>query len=103
MIIAANRIPVNPEHAEAFEEVFSQRAGLVDGMDGFISFQILRPTKPEDPYIVQTLWESREQFEAWTSSEEFKRGHAQSGTLPRETFLGHPTIEVHEVIQATNE
>lgn len=101
MIIVANRIPVNPDHADAFEEAFAQRAGLVDGMDGFISFQILRPTKPEDPYIVQTFWETHDHFEAWTSSKEFKEGHAQSGTLPENTFLGHPSIEIHEIIQTT--
>ncbi len=99
MIVTSNRIPVNSEHAEAFEQVFQDRANLVDGMPGFISFQLLRPTKEGDPYIVMTTWESRESFEAWTSSEEFKEGHAKSGTLPREAFLGHPTLEVHEIIQ----
>jgi heme-degrading monooxygenase HmoA len=102
MITVANRIPVNPDHADAFEERFKQRAHLVEGMDGFISFQLLRPTKDGDPYIVLTLWESRQHFEAWTNSEEFKQGHAQSGTLPKETFLGHPTLEVHEIVTHTS-
>jgi heme-degrading monooxygenase HmoA len=33
-----NRIPVHPDHREAFEERFSDRAALVDGMDGFVAF-----------------------------------------------------------------
>lgn len=98
MIIVNNRIPVHPDHAEAFETAFSQRASLVDGMKGFISFQLLRPTQSDDPYIVMTKWESKADFEAWTNSDEFKQGHARSGTLPREAFLGHPKLEVHEVI-----
>lgn len=101
MIIVCNRIPVNPDHADAFEEAFAQRANLVDGMDGFISFQILRPTDPEAPYIVQTFWESQAAYEAWVNSDEFKKGHAQGGTLPENTFLGHPELEIHEVIQST--
>ena len=98
MIVTSNRIPVNPEHADAFEESFKKRAGQVDNMDGFISFQLLRPTKDGNPYIVMTTWESQAHFEGWTNSEEFKQGHAKSSSLPKEAFLGRPTIEIHEVI-----
>jgi heme-degrading monooxygenase HmoA len=101
MIVVCNRIPVNPAHAAAFEERFSTRASLVDGMPGFVSFQLLRPTKEGDPYIVMTFWESEAHFQAWTQSAAFKEGHARSGTLPPEAFLGHPALEVHEVIQST--
>lgn len=101
MIVVNNRIPVNPDHAEAFEQAFADRAARVDGMPGFVSFQILKPTKAGDPYVVQTFWESQEHFEAWTTSDAFKQGHARSGTLPEGTFLGHPTLEVYDVIQST--
>lgn len=101
MIITSNRIPVNPEHTEAFETTFRERASLVDGMPGFIAFSLLRPTAPGDPYIVMTFWESEAHFKAWTESAEFREGHARSGTLPKGTFAGHPHIEVHEVIQTT--
>lgn len=100
MIVVCNRIPVNPDYADAFEQRFRERAHTVDGMPGFISFQILRPTQPESPYVVMTFWESKEHFEGWTSSDAFKQSHAQS-TLPKETFLGHPQIEIHEIIQST--
>lgn len=101
MIVVCNRIPVNPEHGDAFEQTFKDRASLVDQMDGFISFQLLRPGNPEDPYVVMTFWESRAHYEAWINSDEFKQGHARSGTLPKETFLGHPKLELFEVIQST--
>lgn len=101
MIVVCNRIPVNHEHGAAFEERFKDRSGLVDGMDGFIAFQMLRPSNPEDPYIVMTFWESHDHYTRWVNSEEFKQGHAQSGTLPPETFLGHPKLEIFEVIQNT--
>lgn len=101
MIVTCNRIPVNPAHAQAFEERFADRANLVDGMDGFISFQLLRPMSEGDPYVVMTIWESQAHFKAWTESDAFKQGHARSGTLPPETFLGHPKIEQFEVVQST--
>ncbi len=59
MITTANRIFVNPEYADLFEENFRNRAGLVDRMPGFVSNQLLRPVNPGDPYIVLTVWESR--------------------------------------------
>lgn len=98
MIAVANRIFVAPEYADAFEERFRSRARLVDGMPGFISNQVLRPTQPGDPYVVFTLWESRAHFEAWTTSDAFLKGHARSGTLPKDAFSGPNRLEVHEVI-----
>lgn len=99
MVVVMNRIPVKAEHAAAFEQRFSDRTSLVDKMDGFVSFHLLRPTKEEDPYIVMTFWETNEHFIAWTQSEEFKQGHARSGRLPADAFTGHPKIEVMEVAQ----
>lgn len=101
MIVTCNRIPVKPEYAAAFEERFADRSTLVDGMKGFISFQLLRPTKAEDPYVVMTFWESQEDFKAWTESEAFKEGHARSGRLPSDAFLGHPKLEIYDVLQST--
>lgn len=97
MITVANRIYVDPEYAEIFEERFRNRARLVDGMPGFVSNQVLRPVNEGDPYIVFTLWESRKDFENWVESDEFQKGHAQSGTLPKEAFTGSNKLELHEV------
>jgi heme oxygenase (mycobilin-producing) len=102
MITTANRIFVNPEYAEQFEEVFRTRAGLVDRMPGFVSNQLLRPVNPGDPYIVLTVWASRAQFEAWVRSDEFRQGHARSGSLPREAYSGPNKLELHEIILDTS-
>ena len=102
MIAVANRIYVNPEYAERFEENFRKRAGAVDRMPGFVSNQVMRPTKPGDPYIVLTYWDSKQQFEAWIGSDAFKTGHARSGTLPREAYSGPNQLEVHEIIMDTS-
>ena len=99
MISVANRIYVAPEYAQAFEERFRNRAGLVDTMPGFLSNQVLRPVNEGDPYVVLTLWNSRADFEAWIRSDAFVRGHAQSGTLPKEAFTAPNQLELHEVVQ----
>ena len=101
MFITCNRISVNPQYAEAFEATFANRAGQVDQMPGFVSFQLLRPTEDSQPYIVMTVWQTRAYFTAWTESIEFQQGHARSATLPREAYTGRPTLEAFEVVQST--
>ena len=101
MIAVANRIYITPEYAEQFEERFRNRAHLVDGMPGFISNKVLRPTKSDQPYVVLTFWESREDFKNWVNSEEFQKGHARSGTLPKKAFSDASHLEIHEVFLDT--
>ena len=99
MIAVMNRIPVRADYHQAFEKRFANRATLVDGMEGFISFQLLRPSKEGDPYVVMTFWETVEHFRAWTTSEQFRKGHSQPGQLPEEAFTGRSKVEVMEIIQ----
>jgi heme oxygenase (mycobilin-producing) len=99
MITVANRIYVEKEYADAFEQRFRERAGLVDKMPGFISNQVLRPVNDGDPYVVFTIWQSRGDFLNWVRSDEFVKGHAQSGTLPKEAFSKSNVLEMHEVVQ----
>ena len=99
MITVANRLYVKPEYRDAFEKVFRERAGLVDQMDGFISNQVLRPVNEGDPYVVFTMWISRQDFLNWVRSDEFVKGHAQSGTLPKDAFSQSNVLEMHEVVQ----
>src|SRR5215210_179083 len=99
MITVANRIYVAREYADAFEQRFRERAGLVDKMHGFISNQVLRPVNEGDPYVVFTIWESREDFLNWVRSDAFTKGHAQSGTLPKDAFSETNKLEMHEIVQ----
>lgn len=94
MIIVQNRVPVAEGHEEAFLERFRTRRGLVDGQPGFIRNMVLRPLKG-DHFIVLTIWESEEQFRAWTQSNAFKEAHSR--VPPKEMFRGHSELEIHEV------
>jgi len=99
MITVANRIYVKPEYHEAFEQAFRDRAGLVDGMPGFVSNQVLRPVNDGEPYVVLTVWNSREEFLGWIRSDEFQQGHAKSATLPKDAYPQANVLEMHEIIQ----
>ncbi|HYO88915.1 MAG TPA: antibiotic biosynthesis monooxygenase [Candidatus Limnocylindrales bacterium] len=101
MFVVCNRVKVNPERAEAFEALFLSRAGMVDTMPGFVSFQLLRPAKTDDGYMVMVTWESKEAYHGWIKSAAFKDGHSRTGTLPEDTFLGPQTIELYELLEQT--
>lgn len=101
MIVVQNRIHVKPEHAEDLENRFRNRSGLIDQMDGFISNQVLRPTQEGEPYVIQTYWESREKFEAWTQSESFQKAHAKPMSKESHTAPNH--VEIYEVIMDTSQ
>ena len=99
MITVANRIYVTHEYAEAFEQRFRERAGLVDQMPGFISNQVLRPVNEGDPYVVFTIWNSRHDFLNWVRSDAFVKGHAQCGSLPKDAFSRPNVLEMHKAVQ----
>lgn len=101
MITVANRIPVHPDYAESFEQRFAERLGAVDKQEGFIAYRLLRPSKPEDPYVVLTFWETEQAFRAWTESDSFKQQHAANRKLGAEAFTGPVKLEVHEIVQTS--
>ncbi|WP_298293218.1 antibiotic biosynthesis monooxygenase [Thiomonas sp.] len=98
--VVANRVPVRPEFHAAFEERFRQRAGEVEKQPGFVRMEVLRPVDPEAPYVVLTHWESREAFQNWVRSDDFKRAHQHPNPLPKEAFGEGGGLEQHEVIIA---
>lgn len=78
-IVKINVIEVPEGRGELLEQRFAARAGEVETVDGFESFDLLRPTEGTDRYLVVTRWRDEESFQAWMSSEAFQRGHAQGG------------------------
>ncbi len=102
MISVANRLYIDPAHAAAFEQRFLSRPRLVDERPGFISSYLMRPTEPGAPYVVFTLWESRDAFEAWRSSPNFKEGHKGGQTLPAGTQTQANQLEIHEIFSSSH-
>lgn len=100
MFIAMNRFQVLPGQESAFEEVWLGRDTHLDAVPGFIEFHLLRGAKQEDHtlYSSHTVWRSREDFEAWTRSDEFRKAHAGAGAN-KPLYLGHPRFEGFEVLQ----
>jgi heme-degrading monooxygenase HmoA len=78
MFVAINRLRVPPEYGGRLEEGFS-RGGGMEGVSGFVSFDLLRD-EGGDEYLVVTRWQDKASFEAWREGDAFQRAHA--GTNP---------------------
>jgi heme oxygenase (mycobilin-producing) len=77
-VVKINVLQVPEGRGEVLEQRFAARAGEVEKVDGFLSFDLLRPTEGTDRYLVVTKWRDEAAFLAWMSSEAFTKGHAQS-------------------------
>ncbi|PNG27128.1 antibiotic biosynthesis monooxygenase family protein [Methylocella silvestris] len=100
MFIAMNRFKVLKDQTQAFEDVWRNRDSQLNKVPGFIEFHLLRGPEREDHilYSSHTLFDSQDDFIAWTKSEQFRMAHRNAGDQKPKT-LGHPEFEGFEVIQ----
>lgn len=100
MFVAANRFQVIPEHAHDFEQTWLNRESHLHEVPGFVSFRLLKGPREQDHilYSSLTLWASRDAFEGWTRSDQFRRAHAGAGGSKPMT-LGPPRFEGFDVLQ----
>ncbi|MEN5082096.1 antibiotic biosynthesis monooxygenase [Bosea sp. TWI1241] len=106
MFIAMNRFKVVKGEEAAFIEVWASRKTRLDEMKGFVSFNLLKGPEKEDHTLFSshTVWETKDDFTAWTRSEQFRDSHSKAGQpRPKPLFLGHPEFEGFEsVLGETN-
>lgn len=102
MFIAMNRFQVLKDAAEEFEAVWRNRDSQLHEMPGFLEFHMLRGPERDDHvlYSSHTVWATKADFEAWTTSEQFRRSHARVPTT-KPLYLRHPQFEGFEVIQTS--
>jgi len=93
MFIAMNQFQVNPDRAADFEEIWRTRESHLAGLKGFVQFSLLRGDELGD-YLSHTVWESREDFIAWTASDAFRKAHA--ARTPEGILVGHPRARFYE-------
>ena len=94
--IAMNHFTVDPERGAEFEEHWRKRESFLAEVPGFLRFSLLRGDEAGH-YASHTTWESRAAFEAWTTSEAFRKAHAQVRS-PSGVFRDSPRLELYETI-----
>lgn len=77
-VIKINAITVPAESGDELARRFANRAGAVDGADGFEGFELMRPVDDRETWLVVTRWRDDAAFEAWVASPAFGHGHRGS-------------------------
>lgn len=100
MFIAMNRFKVAKGSEANFENVWRSRESYLSELEGFVEFSLLKGPEREDHtlYSSHTVWTSRDNFAAWTKSEQFRKAHARAGNDRPLNILGHPEFEGFEVV-----
>jgi len=99
MFIAMNRFRIARGREDEFEKIWRERDSHLDRVPGFREFRLLKGPEDDEAtlYASHTVWDSREDFEAWTRSEAFRKAHA-GARAPEGVYLGHPRFEGFEAV-----
>ena len=84
-IIKINAITVPEGLGDEVARRFAERAGAVDGQEGFEGFELLRPTDDRRTWLVITRWRDEECFGAWVRSPAFAHGHREALKTAKDT------------------
>lgn len=74
-VIKINAITVPEGSGDELGRRFAARAGAVDDQDGFLGFELLKPTDGRTTWLVVTRWRDEAAFQAWVDSPAFGHGH----------------------------
>jgi heme oxygenase (mycobilin-producing) len=91
-VIRINAITASAGSGDELAERFAQRVGAVDRADGFVGFDLLRPTDGRDTWLVVTRWRDEAAFQAWVSSPAFAQGHRGPAADPERPVASHSEL-----------
>jgi heme oxygenase (mycobilin-producing) len=78
-IVKMNAITVPADSGDELARRFAARAGALDGVDGFLGFELLQPTDGRSTWLVVTRWRDEATYDAWVASADFAAGHGRGG------------------------
>jgi heme-degrading monooxygenase HmoA len=81
MYVVTNKLTVPPENAARLEEGFAHANERMRDVPGCLHFTLLREEGVDGSpiYIAMTNWEDEAAFQAWITSDNFRRSHANAG------------------------
>lgn len=98
MFIAMNRFQINAGREADFEARWRERDSYLSDVPGFVRFALLKGANDgaTTEYVSHSTWRSRADFDAWTKSDAFTRGHAQGSV--QGVIAGHPVVSLYEAV-----
>ncbi|MFT8809383.1 antibiotic biosynthesis monooxygenase family protein [Gluconobacter sp.] len=106
MFVVVNRFKVRPEKEDDFCRRWLDREVLLKTVPGFLMIQFMKGSTYPDhvAYASQTVWTSREAFEAWRGSDVFQTAHRNAGkgealTIGRREFSAYEVLRTVEGLE----
>lgn len=99
--IAMNRFRGAPGREDDFENIWKSRESKLKELKGFREFRLLKGPEGDGYrlYSSHVIWDSREDFEAWTKSQQFRDAHKNAGSGRTEgVMMGPPQFEGFETV-----
>lgn len=81
MYIVTNTIQTETDHSQKIIQQFTagHTKESMEAVDGFLNFQLMHHTLPEDPEVTELVvlsrWTSKEHQKNWVKSQAFKKMH----------------------------
>jgi len=94
-----NRFKIAKDYETEFVRRWKERDSRLEQVPGFQSFSLLKGPEAEDHILFasHTVWASREDFDNWTTSDNFRAAHARA-SMPEGTYLDRPNLELFEKV-----
>lgn len=102
MFIAMNRFKVRIGSEAEFEKLWKERDSKLKELPGFLEFHMLKgSTNSAENYTLyssHTTWASKEDFQNWTKSEQFRASHKNAGQN-KDLYLAPPQFEGFDTLE----
>lgn len=72
-----SRLRVDAERSDELVAAFRDRAGLVEGHDGFVDLQIWRSDRDPSEVLMISRWRDRDTFTEYMRSSDHRTSHAR--------------------------
>ncbi|UTR11486.1 antibiotic biosynthesis monooxygenase [Evansella sp. LMS18] len=99
MYIVTSTVTVPEEKTEEVINIYRNRTRGVDKAEGFLSFQLLQNDKKPQELTVHLEWETKENYLAWVTSDEYKKIHELEKKYPdKELASIVPKVSRYKVV-----
>ncbi len=99
MYIVHSTFNVPEEKANEVIAIYHNRSKLVDQAEGFQRFILLQNEKRKGEITVHIEWDTKEHFQSWVQSEDYKRIHELEKKYPDQELASIiPKIKKFEVV-----
>ena len=95
MFVFISHLTVPDEDHALLERHFRERSRLVDGAEGFLYLQLLKPQSGTHTHVFLTAWTDRAAFRRYMGSEEHAISHSREpAAIMSRTAVRHEAFEV---------